>query len=101
MALSTMPTSMIDFETCIRGIHEYAPQVKVTGAISNISYEVPARKHINAGCMAMAIRAGLDSAIMDPCSSQMMAMVYAAEALSGRDRSGRKYNKAYRKGMIR
>ncbi len=101
MALSTMPTSMIDFETCIRGIHEYAPQVKVTGAISNISYEMPARKHINAGCMAMAIRAGLDSAIMDPCSSQMMAMVYAAEALSGRDRSGRKYNKAYRKGMIR
>lgn len=101
MALSTMATAMQDFETCIRGIHDYAPQVKVTGAISNISYEMPARKHINSNCMALAIRAGLDSAIMDPCNEQMMTAIYAAEALCGIDRSGRKYNRAYRKGRIR
>ena len=65
MALSTMPSSMKDFERCIQGIHEYAPEVKVTGAISNISFEMPARKYINTGCMAYAIRAGLDSAILD------------------------------------
>lgn len=101
MALSTMSSAMLDFETCIRGIHAYAPQVKVTGAISNISFEMPARKHINASAMAMAIKAGLDSAILDPCNSQMMTAIYAAEALSGIDRSGRKYNRAFRKGLIK
>ena len=100
MALATMPSSMADFEACIRGIHEYAPAVKVTGAISNISFDMPARKYINANCMAYAIAAGLDSAIMDPCSQDMMGTIYACEALRGKDKGGRKYNRAYRKGIF-
>lgn len=100
MALATMPDAMRDFARCIRGIHEYAPEVKVTGAISNISFEMPARKYINANCMAYAIEAGLDSAIMDPCNADMMCAVYACEALCGRDRGGRKYNRAYRQGKL-
>lgn len=100
MALATMPSAMRDFETCIRGIHEYAPTVKVTGAISNISFDMPARKYINANCMAYAIAAGLDSAIMDPCNVDMMSTIYACEALTMKDKGGRKYNRAYRQGKI-
>ena len=100
MALSTLPNSMQDFEACIAGIHAYAPQVKVTGAISNISFEMPARKYVNANCMAYAIRAGLDSAIMDPCNMDMMGTIYACEALTLKDKGGRKYNRAYRKGLF-
>ncbi|HCT90451.1 MAG TPA: methyltetrahydrofolate--corrinoid methyltransferase [Lachnospiraceae bacterium] len=100
MALATMPGAMEDFCTCIRGIHEYAPEVKVTGAISNISFNMPARKYINANCMAYALEAGLDSAIMDPCNRDMMSTIYACEALMQRDKSGRKYNRAYRQGKI-
>ena len=100
MALSTMPGSMVDFERCIIGIHEYAPQVKVTGAISNISFNMPARKYINSNCMAYAIRAGLDSAILDPCNVDMMSTIFACEALTMKDKGGRKYNRAYRQGKI-
>lgn len=100
MALATMPTSMKDFEKCIIGIHEYAPTVKVTGAISNISFEMPGRKYINSNCMAYALRAGLDSAIMDPCNIDMMSTVYACNALYMIDKGGRKYNRAYRAGKI-
>ena len=100
MALSTMASSMKDFERCIIGIHEYAPTVKVTGAISNISFEMPARKYVNANCMAYAIRAGLDSAIMDPCNVDMISTIYACEALCMMDKGGRKYNRAYRQGKI-
>ena len=100
MALATMPSAMTDFEICIRGIHEFAPQVKVTGALSNISFEMPARKYVNANCMAYAIKAGLDSAIMDPCNSDMMGTVYACEALCQYDKGGRKYNRAYRQGKF-
>ena len=100
MALATMPTAMEDFAYCIRAIHEYAPQVKVTGAISNISFEMPARKYVNMNCMAYAIAAGLDSAIMDPCSQDMMGTIYACEALRMADKGGRKYNRAFRKGLF-
>ena len=100
MALATMPSAMKDFETCIRGIHAYAPTVKVTGAISNISFDIPARKYVNANCMAYAIAAGLDSAIMDPCNVDMMSTIYACEALTMKDKGGRKYNRAYRQGKI-
>ena len=41
MALATMPSAMEDFVYCIEHIHAYAPEVKVTGAISNISFEMP------------------------------------------------------------
>lgn len=100
MALAAVPTAMQDFENVIRDIHAYAPEVKVTGAISNISFEMPARKYINSNCMAYAVRAGLDSAIMDPCSVDLMSTIYACEALCMVDKGGRKYNRAYRAGKI-
>ena len=100
MALATMPSAMEDFIYCIENIHAYAPEVKVTGAISNISFDMPARKYVNASCMAYAMSAGLDSAIMDPCSADMMGTVFACDALSMKDKGGRKYNRAYRKGLF-
>ena len=100
MALATMPSSMEDFISCIERIHAYAPEVKLTGAISNISFDMPARKYVNMNCMAYAIAAGLDSAIMDPCSQDMMGTIFACEALRGRDKGGRKYNRAYRQGKF-
>lgn len=100
MALATMPGAMDDFVYCIEEIHDYAPEVKVTGAISNISFNMPARKYINMGCMMTAIQAGLDSAIMDPTSRDMMGTIYATAALTQQDKGGRKYNRAYRKGLF-
>ena len=100
MALSAVNTSMQDFEAAIQGIHAFAPEVKVTGAISNISFQMPARKYINENCLAYAIQAGLDSGILDPCNVDMMSTIYACEALCMIDKGGRKYNRAYRQGKI-
>ena len=100
MALATIPTAMEDFAYCIESIHAYAPEVKVTGAISNISYGMPARKYVNMNCLAYAMAAGLDSAILDPCSQDMMGTAFACDALRMKDKGGRKYNRAYRKGLF-
>lgn len=100
MSLATVPTSMEDFAYCIREIHAYAPEVKVTGAISNISYGMPARKYVNMTCLAYALEAGLDSAIMDPCSQDMLGIAFASDALRMKDKGGRKYNRAYRQGLF-
>jgi len=100
MALATTPSAIDDFVYCIENIHAYAPEVKVTGAISNISFDMPARKYVNMGCMAYALAAGLDSAIMDPCNEDMLGTIYACEALKMKDKGGRKYNRAFRKGLF-
>lgn len=100
MALAAVPSAMKDFEKVICEIHDFAPEVKITGAISNISYDMPARKYVNICCMAYAIHEGLDSAIMDPLDGDLMSSIYACEALCMKDRGGRKYNKAYRRGKI-
>ena len=100
MALATMPSAMNDFIYCIENIHAYAPEVRVTGAISNISFEMPARKYVNMNCMSYAVAAGLDSAIMDPTSADMMGTIFACEALRMKDKGGRKYNRAYRQGKF-
>ncbi|MCI1946061.1 dihydropteroate synthase [Clostridium luticellarii] len=100
MALAAVPASMTDFENCIVKIHEYASEVKVTGAISNISFQMPRRKYVNVSCMSLAVHAGLNSAILDPCNQDMAAAIYAAEALCGIDKGGRKYNRAHRKGIF-
>lgn len=100
MALATKSDAMEDFVTCIHGIHEFAPEVKVSGAISNISFSMPLRKYVNQVCFSYAIEAGLDSAIMDPCSMEMMGTLYASDALCQIDKGGRKYNRAYRQGKI-
>lgn len=101
MSLSTVPTALTDFVYCIKEIHAYAPEVKVTGAISNISFGMPARKYVNMVCLAEAIDAGLDSGIMDPASPSMMGILYAHDAMTGKDVGGRKYNKAFRKGVFK
>lgn len=100
MSLAVAPTSMTDFVSCIGAIHDFAPEVKVTGAISNISYGMPARKYVNMSFMSAAVMAGLDSAIMDPTSDKMMGILFAADAVCGNDKGGRKYNRAYRKGLF-
>lgn len=100
MALATQPSAMEDFAYCIRAIHEYAPTVKVTGAISNISFQMPARRYVNQTAMAYAMAAGLDSAILDPTNMDMMGTIFACEALRMTDKGGRKYNRAYRQGKF-
>ena len=100
MSLATVPSALEDLVFCIQEIHAIAPGVKVTGALSNISFGMPVRKYVNMNCLAYAVRAGIDSAIMDPCSTDMMGTLYACEALTMKDKGGRKYNRAYRQGLF-
>lgn len=84
----------------IREIKKLYPTVHVTGAASNISFNLPARKYINQGFMILAMNAGMDSAILDPLNADMMGLIYAAEALLGEDEYCIEYINAYRDGLF-
>ncbi|XOQ47792.1 MAG: Methionine synthase [Eubacteriales bacterium] len=53
--------------------------------VSNISFGLPHREHINAAFFLMALHNGLDAAIVNPGSEEMMNAYFAYCALSGKD----------------
>jgi 5-methyltetrahydrofolate--homocysteine methyltransferase len=100
MALSTENNSMLNFAQEIKEIKALYPTIHVTGAISNMSFGLPIRSLLNKTCMAFAIQAGMDSAVLDPMNRDMMGIIFATYALLGKDKHCRKYSKAYRQGTI-
>lgn len=83
----------------IREIKKQYPAIHVTGAISNISFNLPARKMVNMGFTVMAMTAGMDSGILDPTNRDLMGIIYATEALMGDDEYCVEYIRAYRQGI--
>lgn len=83
----------------IREIKSQYPSIHVTGAVSNISFNLPARKTVNMGFTVMAMMAGLDSGILDPTDRDLMGIIYATEALMGEDEFCVEYIRAYRQGI--
>ncbi len=99
-ALSAVNDSLLSFVDAIKLLKEKYPTVHFTSGLSNISFGMPKRKIINQNFLTLALNAGMDSAIIDPTSKEVYATILAVEALLGRDKHCRNYNKAYRKGMI-
>lgn len=80
----------------IRKIKEIEPAIHVTGAMSNVSFNLPYRKIVNMGFTVLSMQAGLDSAILDPLNRDLMGIIYATEALLGNDEYCMEYIEAYR-----
>ncbi len=59
--------------------------VNTTCGASNVSFGLPNRPGINATFLAMAIGAGMTSAITNPLEPEIMQAVKAADVLTGRD----------------
>ena len=65
--------------------------VRTVLGVSNISFGLPCRTYLNTTFLTMAMYAGLDLAIMNPSSEEMMAAVYAYNGLTNRDKQSTKY----------
>lgn len=65
--------------------------VRTVLGVSNISFGLPCRAYLNTTFLTMAMYAGLDLAIMNPSSEEMMAAVYAYNVLTNRDKQSTKY----------
>ena len=84
----------------IKEIKTQYPTIHVTGAVSNISFNLPVRKMVNMGFVVLAMNAGLDSAILDPLNRDLMGIIFATEALLGEDEYCMEYIGAYREGIF-
>ncbi|MBE6914619.1 MAG: methyltetrahydrofolate cobalamin methyltransferase [Ruminococcaceae bacterium] len=76
------------------------PKVHISGAISNISFNLPYRKIVNLAFAVLAMNAGMDSAVMDPLNRDLRGAIYATEALLGEDDFCMEYISAFREGIF-
>jgi 5-methyltetrahydrofolate--homocysteine methyltransferase len=84
----------------IRAIRREFPEAHLTMGLSNISFGLPARSHINRAFLTLALAAGLDTAILDPLDREMMAALVVANLVLGHDRHCLNYTRAYRAGLF-
>ena len=92
--------SLITFNACVKAIKEKYPTIHITSGLSNISFGLPSRKHINMPFLVLAMQAGMDSAIMDPTNRDMNGVMHATAALLGQDDFCLEYIEAYRDNLF-
>ncbi|MBF0224373.1 MAG: dihydropteroate synthase [Desulfobacterales bacterium] len=71
------------------------PETSTVIGLSNVSFGLPARININIAFLQMAIYAGLDAAILDPTELKLINAILSAEAVIGKDRHFRRYNRVF------
>jgi cobalamin-dependent methionine synthase I len=84
----------------IRKVKAEYPGVNITCGLSNISYGIPARKAMNQAFLIAAMTAGMDGAILNPLDKKLMTLVYATEALLGKDEYCMNYLTKFREGLL-
>ena len=65
----------------MNSIKSQYPTIHITGAVSNISFNLPYRKVVNQGFTVLSMESGLDSAIFDPLNKSLMGLIKATEAI--------------------
>ncbi|OPZ93194.1 MAG: 5-methyltetrahydrofolate:corrinoid/iron-sulfur protein co-methyltransferase [candidate division TA06 bacterium ADurb.Bin417] len=99
--VSTDPSNGRVFLESLRAIKREFPGIKTTCGLSNVSFGLPERRVLNRCFLALAIEAGLDSALIDPTDQGMMAAMLTAEGLTGIDQYCMGYLTAFREGKIK
>jgi len=84
----------------IKHIRTSHPNVHISGAISNISYNLPVRRLVNQAFTVLAISMGMDCAVLDPLNKDLRGVILAAEAMLGLDDLCIEYVTAYREGLL-
>lgn len=98
--LCTSENGIAMVEEVMSTIKSQYPTIHITGAVSNISFNLPARKLVNQAFVVLAMKSGMDSAVLDPLNRDMMGMIYATEACLGLDEMCMEYIGAYREGIF-
>jgi len=84
----------------MKHIKKSHPNVHISGAISNISYNLPVRRLVNQAFTVLAINAGMDCAVLDPLNNDLRGVILAAEAMLGLDDLCVEYVSGYREGLF-
>ena len=99
--LATSPNAVIDTLILMQTLGSKYEGLHFISGLSNVSYGLPERRHLNRAYVVMSIAAGLDAVIMDPTDEGMHALIYAAESLMNKDRFCMAYINAANQGKLK
>lgn len=99
--LATSPETVVDSLEVMRELSRRYPGLHFVSGLSNVSFGLPERRHLNRAFVVMSIANGLDAVITDPLDSQLIALIYASEALANKDRFCMSYIGAYNDGKLK
>jgi 5-methyltetrahydrofolate--homocysteine methyltransferase len=99
-AVSVDNKAALAFLDAIEMINRELPGVKTVCGLSNVSFSLPKRPLVNRTFLALAMRAGLQGALIDPLDKKLMATLRATMVLLGQDPFCRTYLKAFRAGRL-
>jgi cobalamin-dependent methionine synthase I len=94
---SDVALAMLDIIEKVKA--EY-PGVNIIAGLSNVSHGMPARKILNQAMTVLCMCKGLDAGIIDPNDRYLMALIYATEALLGKDEFCMNYISKSREGAF-
>ena len=95
MPVGAVPEAIVTFLVLVRRIREELGVNTICGA-SNISFGMPNRPTLNAAFMAMAIGAGLTSAITNPLEEEIRKAILAANVMMNHDENCQAWLTAHR-----
>jgi 5-methyltetrahydrofolate--homocysteine methyltransferase len=81
-------------------VREEFPETHLTSGLSNISFGLPSRSFVNRYFLALAMQAGLDTAILDPLDHELQAAILTTELLLGHDDYSLRFIRASRAGVF-
>ncbi|HEX3026064.1 MAG TPA: dihydropteroate synthase [Clostridia bacterium] len=93
-------TAGLDALETISRLSKAYPECSVICGLSNLSFGLPKRKIINRAFAVAAVCNGLNAAILDPLDRDLLGLVSAAEAISGKDEYCLEYISKCREGRI-
>jgi 5-methyltetrahydrofolate corrinoid/iron sulfur protein methyltransferase len=98
--LATSPETVVDSLQVMRELSQRFPGLHFVSGLSNVSYGLPERRLLKRAFVVMSIANGLDAVIADPLDRQLMALIYASEALMNKDRFCMNYIRAHDDGKL-
>jgi len=100
-SVATSQGSVVEGLALMQELGSQFPGLHFVSGLSNVSFGLPERRHLNRAFVVLSVASGLDAVIMDPMDATMLALIYAAEALMNKDRFCMKYIEAFRQGKLK
>jgi 5-methyltetrahydrofolate--homocysteine methyltransferase len=100
-SVATSQTAALESLALMRDLGVRFPGLHFISGLSNASYGLPERRHLNRAFAVLSIAAGLDAVIMDPLDATLVALIYATEVLANQDRFCMRYIDAFHRGRLK
>jgi cobalamin-dependent methionine synthase I len=99
-AVSTNTNAALMVLEVIDRIRREFKGVNIISGLSNISFGLPDRSLLNRAFLTLAMKAGLNAAIVDPLDKKLMGSLMATTVLLGEDPWCQAYTRAFRDGRL-